>query len=217
MKAVRFFGRAIPLTTFLAVLTLAGLATASVLTYFAKIEGTVTVKSAITVLVDDQARQDAPAEFTINLGQLQAGDVNTLDTKIYVKNNANREVFVNYVARLPKNLVDGSNSISFSYVETDENGNVVEDARYDNKPLEDTLVIDPSKNTITSKTFANGKTWNNALECGGNWCTFNFAEVIEPSIIYGKATVEIYDITFDLKHEAKPGDYTVTLEILPVE
>ena len=214
MKAVRFFGRAIPLTTFLAVLTLAGLATASVLTYFAKIEGTVTVKSAITVLVDDQARQDAPAEFTINLGQLQAGDVNTLDTKIYVKNNANREVFVNYVARLSKNLVDGSNSISFSYVETDENGNVVEDARYGTQ-LQDTLVIDPEQNTITSQKT--GNTWNNALECGGNWCTFNFAEVIEPSIIYGKATVEIYDITFDLKHEAKPGDYTVTLDILPAE
>ena len=214
MKAVRLFGRAIPLTTFLAVLTLAGLATASVLTYFAKIEGTVTVKSAITVLVDDQARQDAPAEFTINLGQLQAGDVNTLDTEIYVKNNANREVFVNYVARLPKNLVDGSNSISFSYVETDENGNVVTDTRYDTQ-LQDTLVIDPEQNTITSQKT--GNTWENALECEGNWCTFNFTEAIEPSIIYGKATVEIYGITFDLKHEAKPGDYTVTLEILPVE
>jgi len=195
------------------ILLTATLVSASVLTYYATIQASVTVNSAISVSQDGENWQDAPADFELELNDLQAGDVNNIEANIYVRNNANRPLFTDYKVTIPKDLIDGTNNISFSYVEYNENGTVV-DERYGIE-LQDTLVIDVESNTITSENT--GNVWDNALQCDDSVCYFDFAEVIEPSIIYGKSTVKIHDIAIDLKPEALPGEYDITIEILPVE
>ncbi len=214
MKKVNLFGKEIS-AGLLSVILLSTLVSAGVLTYYARIQGIITVNPTLSVSMDGENWQAADE---CNLGfseEMQGGDVNTLDTNIYVKNNAGREVFVNYAVVLPKDLVDGSNTIKISYVETID-GEVVTDGRYGIQ-LQDTLTIDVDSNTITSDTT--GNSWNNTLVCDeeSGTCTFDFASVIEPSIIYGNAIVRIYDITFDLKPEVSSGNYPIELDILPVQ
>ena len=194
------------------ILLTATLVSASVLTYYATIQASVTVNSAISVSQDGENWQDAPADFEFSI-EATAGSLETLPIEIYARNNANRPLFTDYKVTIPRELVDHTNSISFSYVEYYENGTVVQDKRY-GMVLQDTLVIDVESNTITSEQT--GNVWDNALTCGANWCHFNFAEVIEPSIIYDGAEVKIHSITLDL-HPDIAGSYDITIEILPVE
>ncbi|MCD6482911.1 MAG: hypothetical protein J7K83_01410 [Candidatus Aenigmarchaeota archaeon] len=194
------------------ILLSATLASATVLQYFASVKGTVKVNSAISVKLDNGDWQDAPADFGFSI-EVTAGSLETLPIEIYARNNANRPLFTDYKVTIPRELVDHTNSISFSYVEYYENGTVVQDERY-GMDLQDTLVIDVESNTITSEQT--GNVWDNALQYDDSVCYFDFAEVIEPSIIYDGAEVKIHNITLDL-HSDIAGSYNITIEILPVE
>jgi len=206
MKVVRFFGRAIPLTTFLSVLTLLGIAslvTAKVLTHFAITNATITVKPAISVSKDGESWHDAPATLTYELGEIVAGQTKTFNAPLYIRNNLPVEgewdyVYFDYKYTYHKDLLDAINYIKLSYTtypSTEE---------------------DPG--TCDNSATLSGDVLRSHATCNGDSCTILRSDIVGELDKLGEGMIQKFcGVEISLRPDAVGGTYTITTEILPAE
>jgi len=195
-KKVKFFGRSIPAVA-IALVAMAALASAGLLSYYGMITGPATVHQSLVISSDGSTWKECTGGYydnckiTYDATEITAGDTKDFDQPFYIKNNLPvggtwDYVYFKWEYSIPKNLLDGLTSLKVRW--TTYSAGTTEPSTCDHET------------SIPLTGWA----------CDGNMCTLEISDKL------GEGMIEKFcGTTIGLKANTIPDTYSLNINIVP--
>jgi len=194
---MKVFGRTVPAIA-IALIAMAALASAGLLSYYGMITGTATVHQSLVISSDGSTWKECiggdydNCKITYDATEITAGDTKYFNQSFYIKNNLPVGGTWNYVNftwkySIPENLLDGLTSLKVYWT------------TYRAGTTEPSICDHETPMPLTGWT------------CDGNTCTLEVPDSLGEGMIQ-----KFCGTTIGLKPNTIPGTYSLNISIVPV-